>query len=172
MTRGSRDEACSNGADSLASPEARSDVLDVALGVLDAGAPDSAKTAKGLLTASMKLTRDDRLELFASLPRGLCCLGDTGSFASCSARPIVSWTPSSSDNMSSSSSADGLPLVMRNTPKKVRRQPPMNLIACSAVVRSKSLYSTALPMMTHNVKETNCMGMTWVDSNLCRALFK
>lgn len=142
------------------------------VGVLVFGALCSARTAKGLLTASMKLTWDDRLEFFASLPRRLCCLGDWGSFNSCSAKPIVSSTPSSSDSKSSSSSAGGLPLVMRNTPKKVRRQPPINLIACFPVVRSKSRYSTALPTMTHNVKETNCIGMTWVESNLCRALFR
>lgn len=58
---------------------------------------------------------------------------------SCSTRPIVSSTPSASERLASSLTSWGCrPLVMRKTPKKVNRQPPTNLTACSPVVRSKS----------------------------------
>lgn len=84
--------------------------------------------------ASEKLMRDDlddRRDLVVALPR-LDGVGLTGGVEtwSCSARPIVSSTPSVSDSVSSSSSScRGLPLVMRKTPKKVKRHPPTNLTA-------------------------------------------
>lgn len=157
------------GSDVLESPPA---APPCGLGV---GTPVSARTASGLLTASIKLTRDERLLAVVPLLRRLCTSGDwTGggtAAVSCSARRIVSSMSSSSDSVSSSSSsADGRPLVMRNTPKKVRKQPPMNFRACSAVVRSKSRYRTALPIITHRVNETNWIGMTCVESNRCSAL--
>lgn len=158
----SRDCVRNKGADSFGSPiSLEADIV----GILNVGTPESAK-------AVLKLTRDDlRVDLLLSLSRRLRCPGTCGVPASCSARLIVSSTSSSSERISSSSSCGGLPLVIKNTPKKVRRQPPMNLRACSVVVCSKSRYKTALPIMTHNVKDTNCIGMTCVESNLCRALF-
>jgi hypothetical protein len=60
--------------------------------------------------------------------------------------------------------------VIRNTPKKVRRQPPMNLETFSVVAFSKSRYKIALPIITDKVNITNCTGMTCVESNRCSAL--
>lgn len=107
--------------------------------VVDEG-PGGTRGRDLLLLAALKLTCDPRHE-----PRDLGVAArreDDGGGApalSCSARPIVSSMPSVSESVaSSSSSCRGLPLVMRKTPKKVNRQPPTNLMACSLVVRSKS----------------------------------
>lgn len=84
---------------------------------------------------SLKLTLEDLLDL-----SGAVLFGGTGSAArSWLERLMVSSIPSASERVSSSSSScGGLPLVMRKTPKKVKRQPPTNFMACSRVVRSKS----------------------------------
>lgn len=121
----SGDDVRRSGADSRASAALKKDVLEVATGCdLGVGRPP-------------KLTLDDR-RLLPSLSRYLGRVGDWGAFGSCSERWRVSSMSSSSERVSSSPSDGGLPLVMRNTPKKVNRQPPTNLTARSGVVRSKS----------------------------------
>lgn len=62
-----------------------------------------------------------------------------------------------------------LMLLIRYTPTKVRLHPIPNFTTRCFVTPSKSRYSTALPMITLRVNNTNWVGMTWVLSNLCNA---
>lgn len=128
---------------------------------------DSAK-----LTCEARRERGTSLSFAPSSPnsRLLRIVCASSSFVSCKASPILS-SPSSSESSSSSSSFRGRPLVISQTPKKVKRQPPMNLIMSSALARWKSRYNIALPIITDSVNITNWTGMTCVESNLWRALF-
>ena len=90
------------------------------------------------------------------------------SYLSSSTKPIA-FSSSSRSSASASSSFPALPPVIKYTPKNVNAQPPKNLPNRLALADWKSRYSTALPIITEIVKRTNCTGMTWVESNLCRA---
>ena len=112
--------------------------------------------------SSAKLT-DDPLRVWAS-----SLLSGTSRYLSSSTSPIV-FSSSSRSSVFSSLSFPALPLVIKYTPTNVNAQPPKNLPNRLASAAWKSRYSTALPIMTEIVKRTNCTGMTWVESNLCRA---
>lgn len=88
----------------------------------------------------------------------------SSSYLSSSIRPM----PSSSSPISIPSSCPpppfSRPLVIKYTPRKVSKHPPMNFTNLSAVADSKSRYKMALPMITERVNRTNWVGITWVES--------
>lgn len=93
------------------------------------------------LTVSAKLTLDNLLDRrdWDFGVSGSCTGIGPDPPSSCLVRPMVSSIPSISDSKSSSSSClCWRPLVMRKTPKNVRRHPPTNAAACLGVVFSKS----------------------------------
>jgi len=102
-------------------------------------------------------------------------VGEEGSSAISSSSSSTRWMASAlwSSAISRSSTTSCFvprPLVMHQTPRKVSAMPPKNSPSLSAVVFSKSRYNIALPVTTNMVKQTNCVGMTCVESKRCSAL--
>ena len=161
-------QGSSSGGDSA--PDIRDDAVDVCETSLGGLLVDDDRLIASCLDDRLDPWGPSKTKLTDDFLRARFSSSMSGSswYPSSSTSPIV-FSSSSRSSVPLSPSFPALPLVIKYTPKNVKAQPPKNLPNRLASASWKSRYNTALPMMTEIVKRTNCTGMTWVESNLCRA---